>query len=71
MVMSLFPREYQSYLQDSSLPLPVGETYTSLQIRKNIQQEMSTEVSELSQKFRAMQRVYLQSLLTSSRYSLH
>lgn len=61
MVLSLFPRDYQQYLTDSSIPLPVGETYTSLQIRKNIQQDLSSELSDLSQQFRTMQRTYLQS----------
>ncbi|KAH7818303.1 Syntaxin 16A [Monocercomonoides exilis] len=61
-VMALFPKQYHQYLDNPDLPLPIGETIANLQIRKNLQMEMSTEITELSQEFRSMQRVHMQKL---------
>jgi hypothetical protein len=64
-ILALFPKEYHAYLQDLTSPLPVGETHANLQIRKNLQQELSAEITDLSQQFRSMQRQYMQSFARS------
>lgn len=54
MVKKMFPKEYKECLEQEA-PLPPGETYASLQIRKGLQQTHMVAFAELMQKYRKMQ----------------
>ncbi|KAK2953778.1 Syntaxin 16 [Blattamonas nauphoetae] len=62
LISKIFPKEYSALMSDTTLQLPSGETYSTLQIRKNLQTELNGELLSLSQTFRSTQREFMQKL---------